>query len=421
MKSGARRTGDGGVHPVLTRLCFPFLFLGAVSPVWAQDWYRGNTHAHSLWSDGDDFPEMIMDWYKANGYQFAALSDHNILATKEKWMALETIEKRQRTVGRRAIDKYRHRFGEAWLETRETEGVPEVRLKRLEEYRGFFEEPGRFLILPAEEISNTVQGRPVHVNAVNIPGTEPIPAVKDGTSVPDVIRENLRQLAERERQTGQPAFAHLNHPNFQWGVTAAELAEVIEERFFEVYNGHPGIRHLGDEEHPGDEEIWDLANTLRLSQLDAAPLFGLATDDSHTYHGGLVSPGRGWIMVRSASLSADALVTAIRAGDFYASSGVFLEEIAYDTGTRTLRLRIRPDGDVRFTTRWIGTRRNGDTTGPIGEIFAESAGTEIEFQVPPDALYARARIDSDRDHSNPSYAEQKEQAWTQPVGWQPGG
>ena len=22
--------------------------------------YRGNTHTHSLWSDGNDFPEMIM-------------------------------------------------------------------------------------------------------------------------------------------------------------------------------------------------------------------------------------------------------------------------------------------------------------------------------------------------------------------------
>ncbi|RYF95469.1 MAG: histidinol-phosphatase, partial [Chitinophagaceae bacterium] len=25
-------------------------------------WYKGNTHTHSLWSDGNDFPEMIMDW-----------------------------------------------------------------------------------------------------------------------------------------------------------------------------------------------------------------------------------------------------------------------------------------------------------------------------------------------------------------------
>jgi hypothetical protein len=43
-------------------------------------WYKGNTHTHSYWSDGDDFPEMIMDWYKSHGYDFISLSDHNTLA-----------------------------------------------------------------------------------------------------------------------------------------------------------------------------------------------------------------------------------------------------------------------------------------------------------------------------------------------------
>ena len=26
-------------------------------------WYKGNTHTHSLWSDGNDFPEMIAKYY----------------------------------------------------------------------------------------------------------------------------------------------------------------------------------------------------------------------------------------------------------------------------------------------------------------------------------------------------------------------
>ena len=33
-------------------------------------WWKGNLHTHSLWSDGDDFPEMIMDGYKSRGWQF---------------------------------------------------------------------------------------------------------------------------------------------------------------------------------------------------------------------------------------------------------------------------------------------------------------------------------------------------------------
>ena len=31
-----------------------------------QQWQKGNLHTHSFWSDGDDFPEMIIDWYKKN-------------------------------------------------------------------------------------------------------------------------------------------------------------------------------------------------------------------------------------------------------------------------------------------------------------------------------------------------------------------
>ncbi|HET8736162.1 MAG TPA: histidinol-phosphatase, partial [Pricia sp.] len=40
--------------------------------IWSQDktWYKGNLHAHSYWSDGDEFPEMIMDGYKTAGYDF---------------------------------------------------------------------------------------------------------------------------------------------------------------------------------------------------------------------------------------------------------------------------------------------------------------------------------------------------------------
>ena len=67
------------------------ILLGAVmscseqKPQITKTWFKGNLHTHSYWSDGDDFPEEIMDWYKSNGYQFVALSDHNTLAEGERW------------------------------------------------------------------------------------------------------------------------------------------------------------------------------------------------------------------------------------------------------------------------------------------------------------------------------------------------
>ena len=58
-----------------------------------QNWYKGNLHTHSLWSDGDDFPEMIIQWYKDNDYQFIALSDHNTIADLEFWYEIKERER----------------------------------------------------------------------------------------------------------------------------------------------------------------------------------------------------------------------------------------------------------------------------------------------------------------------------------------
>src|SRR3981189_92508 len=51
-------------------------------------WWKGNLHTHSLWSDGDDYPEMIADWYARHGYRFLALSDHNVLPHGPTWLGV---------------------------------------------------------------------------------------------------------------------------------------------------------------------------------------------------------------------------------------------------------------------------------------------------------------------------------------------
>lgn len=392
----------------------------AISNASAQTWYRGNTHTHSLWSDGNDFPEMITEWYLRNDYDFMALSDHNILANSEKWMALDSIQKRQKAEGPSAMEKYKARYaGTDWIETRDNKGSNEVRLKKLEEYRSLFEKRGKFLILEAEEISAGFEKSPIHINAINI--QEVIPPIK-GSSIRDVMSKNLQAIAKQETSSGEPILAHLNHPNFRWAVTAEDLAHVVEEKFFEVYNGHPGINHLGDETRPGDEKIWDIANTIRIAELKQPPLFGVATDDSHNYHGGDVSPGRGWVMVRSGRLDAKSLITAMRKGDFYASSGVFIEELTWNKKTRELSLKIKEEGDSTFTAELIGTRNNykansdNGKTG-IGEVIESKKGTSLTFKIPQDALYGRVTITSSKEASNPSFDGQKKQAWTQPLGW----
>jgi hypothetical protein len=42
-------------------------------------WYKGNTHAHTLKSDGDSTPEEVAKWYRDNGYHFLFITDHETI------------------------------------------------------------------------------------------------------------------------------------------------------------------------------------------------------------------------------------------------------------------------------------------------------------------------------------------------------
>lgn len=404
----------------------PLLVLGALPlPLVAQDydtkpWFKGNTHTHSLWSDGNDFPEMIFDWYRSHGYDFVAMTDHNTLQIGDKWLDLESIQKRQKAVGPNAITKAEKRFGKDWLNRETRDGKEGIVLKTLAECRTLLEKPGEFYLLPAEEMSNSGGKKPIHINILNL--DEAIPPVKDDArSTREVMHLSMRAIGEHIEKSKRPILAHLNHPNFQWAFTAEDLADVAEGAYFEVYNGHPSVHHNGDETRPGVEEIWDIANTIRIAEMKAPPLLAVASDDAHTYHGEDVSPGRGWIMVGAEDLSGDAIINAMLARKFYASSGVTFDGIRYDAATRTLSLDITPIDGVEYSTNFLGTRAGYDATAKetgIGEVFATLPGNKVSYVVPEDVLYLRATVTSTRKHPNPSFQDQHEQAWVQPVGWE---
>jgi hypothetical protein len=414
------------------------LFVAASLPAEDLHWFKGNTHTHSLWSDGNDFPEMIAAWYKDQGYDFLALSDHNTLQAGEKWMTEEAIEKRRITLGRKVLDKCRDRYGDAWLETRTNAGGKvEVRLKTLADFRGKLEEPGKFLLVQAEEVTASFAKAPIHINAIN--PQQVIEPLKDVVSIRETMRRNLQAIAAESVRSGRPMIAHINHPNFRWALTAEDLAHVIEDRYFEVYNGHPTCYNEGAEgradTHLG--RVWDIANTIRLAELKQPPLFGMATDDSHHYHGGANTPGRGWVMVRAAQLDADELVRALQRGDFYASTGVLLDEVAFDKAGRRLSLKIQGRPGVKYITEFRGTRRGYDRavkevptpegdnhpvrfqhSEQVGEVLATSTSLEPAYTLTGDELYVRAVIRSDEVMTNPITPGEKQQAWTQPVGWE---
>lgn len=398
--------------------CLTFLTSNSVEATEPEArWWKGNLHTHSLWSDGDQFPEMIADWYRQRDYNFVALTDHNVLSEGIRWMPYDAIVNRSDDG---ILDRYKARFGNAWVETRGEPGTPEfaIRLKPLDEFRNLVEERHQFIMIPAEEISDRSEGKPVHINATNV-----AEALKPagGATVRETMQNNLRAILEHEKSHGREVLPHLNHPNFGYAVTADDLAAVVSERFFEVYNGHPGVNQLGDATHPSVESIWDTVNAIRRTALNVPPLMGIATDDSHEYHGKPGSrPGRGWVMVRSQYLTPEHLIRAMKLGDFYASSGVTLSDVQYNARTKELQLDIAPDGNVTYQTDFIATLRpdGNDDKKRIGQRVFSSNSLTPSYRLKGNELYVRAVITSSKPHQDPSFKNQLQQAWTQPVGWE---
>ena len=390
-------------------------------------WWKGNLHTHTLWSDGDDFPEMVADWYKSRGYHFLALSDHNQMQAGDKWVNQARLAEKELTV-----ERYRSRFGAAWVTERTVADQGLVRLKTLAEFAPLLEESGRFLLIPATEITAQYKVWPVHVNASNIKAPFIVPV---GNSVLEVMQACVDSVLRQRATTGQPMIPHVNHPNFGWAITGEDLAQVRGEKFFEVYNGHPEVHNLGDGTRLGTEAIWDVVLALRLSKTKLGPIYGLAVDDSHRYHtyGPRESnPGRGWVMVRASQLKANDLIQAMERGDFYASTGVRLLDVKRER--KRLSVTVDPEQGVTYSIRFIGTpkrflpqgepiiakdgrpypttRRYGSE---VGMILKQVEGVAASYEFDGTELYVRATVISSKAKADSLSLEEKETAWVQPL------
>ena len=368
-----------------------------------KKWYKGNLHTHSYWSDGDEFPEVIMDWYKSNGYQFVALTDHNTLAEGEKWITIK-----EDTIYQNAFKRYLDTYGLDWVEHKLDSGKTLVKLKTFDEYRSRFEEAGRFLTIQSEEITDNFGDKPIHMNATNVVRRiDPT----GGGSVAEVLQNNLDQVIKQRQETGIPMFPHVNHPNFGYGVALEDMISLKGERFFEVYNGHPMVHNMGDSVHISTENMWDLIN-ISYVESKKPIMYGLATDDSHHYHkkgSEWSNAGRGWVMVHTDTLSAASLIAALESGDFYSSTGVDLLKI--DNSSGNLSIEVVPESDIGYTIDFIGCMKGDSETRILKSIKATSA----TYKMPEDLLFVRCKITSTKKQANPIEKLIYEMAWTQPV------
>lgn len=367
-----------------------------------QAWLKGNLHTHTYWSDGDAFPEMVLDWYKSHDYDFLALTDHNTLQQGEKWKKIPKSH-----IYEKAFNDYLEKYGEDWVEYRQDSIGTSVKLKTEDEYLPMFLDDD-FLIIRAEEITDGFEGKPLHMNATNVQSlVEP----RHGNSVAEVLQNNINAVLEQREATGKPIMPHINHPNFGWAITVEDMKSLRGERFFEVFNGHPSVNNYGDSARMGTEQMWDEINIAYINR-NQPLMYGIATDDSHYYHQfgpQFSNSGRGWVMVQTDIRTPEAIIEAMEAGKFYASTGVTLASYEFENGV--IDIDIQPEEGVTYRSEIIGVKKGSNHS----EVIAIHKGDQVEFPVPNDMLFVRVKIVSSKLKENPFQEGDFETAWTQPV------
>jgi hypothetical protein len=297
-------------------------------------WFKGNTHTHTLNSDGDSTPDEVVRWYREHGYHFLVLTDHNFLTSVDALNALHGADQ-------------------------------------------------KFLVIKGEEVTDRFGEKPIHVNGLDVSRTvQP----QGGQSVVDVLQRNVDAI---RAENGIP---HINHPNFRWAVTADELRQVRNTTLFEVHNGHPQVNNLGGGGVPGLEEAWDAI--LSSGKL----LYGIAVDDAHTFkqpgNPGVAGPGRGWVMIRAARLDARLILGALDRGEFYATTGVILQDVR--AGAKAVTVTVAPDAWAKYRIQFIGKG---------GRILSDVAATTATYDIAGNEGYVRARV----------IESNGKMAWVQPV------
>ena len=298
-------------------------------------WYKGNTHTHTKNSDGDSPPTDVVKWYADHKYNFLFITDHEFLTP---------------------VAPLNEQFGKT----------------------------GEFVVMQGQEVTDSFDKKPHHLNGLGI-SRVCMPA-RSGVSSAANIQANVDCI----RSAG--GIPQLNHPNFGWALTAADIQKVNNFALMEIYNGHPLVNNLGGGGLPGAEEIWDTLLTAGMR------IYGIADDDSHAFkqlnENHLANPGRGWIFVRSPELTQVAILAAIERGDFYASTGVELADLSYDG--KSLTVDIKEQSWSKYTINFIGRG---------GRVLKTATAEPASYMVTGREGYVRVKI----------IESNGKMAWTQPV------
>ncbi len=253
-------------------------------------WFKGNTHCHTLNSDGDSYPRQVIRWYRDHEYNFLVISDHNFITEIE------------------------------YLDTDPSDD---------------------FILIQGEEVTDSYEGIPIHLNALK---AETYIKPQRGNSVIETLQNNVDAIL----QAG--AVPQINHPNWKWSFTDKEISQLKNVKLFELFNVHPDSNLFSAGGRLGMEEVWDRILSQGIIMYGIAS--DDAHDFTGEFSPLKSNPGSGWVMVKARELSTEAIINALEKGEFYATLGVKLKDIQVTEDKYSIE--VEPYKDAAYTITFIG-------------------------------------------------------------------
>lgn len=175
-----------------------------------------------------------------------------------------------------------------------------------------------------------------HILAVGLPPDFP-------GNLPD---ETGPQIAARAMQAG--AFVAAAHPAW-YSLCEADVLSLGGVHAIETYNGT-------SVDHNDRPDSWYMLDAL---SAQGYRYFACATDDAH-FDPHRADVLRGWVMVKAETLTQEAIVTALKRGHFYSSTGPQILDIQVEPG-EAVTARCSPASSVFVTGKgWWARHEHGN-------------------------------------------------------------
>lgn len=304
-----------------------------------KQFYKANLHAHTHLSDGKLSPEELKSEYKKRGYSVVAFTDHehlldNSYLTDDEFLAITACEI--------AIKE--------GSPTDSTLKNPGLRVCHLNFYS----------FHPHNE--NTPYYNKLYDKFLNVNSTPRVKPQPDHERVYGV--EGINEIIKGATEQG--FLVSYNHPS--WSLETALDYSGLKNLFaVEIYNH--SCNRLG---FTDDEAAYD--HLLRRGNR----LFCTATDDNHDKSpiGTAANDSfGGWVCINAENLEYDAVMDALKNGNFYSSTGPEILEISRTDSTVTVR--CSPASRVFLITGGRRTEACFSENGiPINEVTFELRETD---------------------------------------------